>query len=223
MSQTPPTEEVVYTTYAVFARRQSAPEGVAAATRALIDALTGSGVTTRGLYDVHGMPADADVLVWLHGSSPSDLQEAERRFQREALGGTAELVWSGFGVHRQAEFSREHAPAFLRGIAPKRWLTVYPFVRSYEWYVLPEDERRKMLADHGRMGRDYPQVSSNTVAAFALGDYEWLLALEADDLVDLTDLMRHLRATEARRHVRVEIPFYTGHRIEPADLPRVLR
>lgn len=223
MSATAPTEEVFYTAYAVFARRAPAPEGVEAVTASLIDALAGSGVTTRGLYDVHGMPADADVLVWLHGSSPSDLQEAERRFQREAFGGTVDLVWSAFGVHRQAEFSREHAPAFLRGIAPKTWLTVYPFVRSYEWYVLPEDERREMLADHGLKGRDYPQVSSNTVAAFALGDYEWLLALEADELVDLTDLMRHLRATEARRHVRVEIPFYTGHRIAPADLPRVLR
>ena len=216
-------EEVFYTAYAVFARRGPAPDEVAQATRDLIEALSGTGVTTRGLYDVHGMPADADVLVWLHGRSASDLQEAERLFQQEAFGGTVELVWSGFGVHRQAEFSRDHSPAFLRGVEPKRWLTVYPFVRSYEWYVLPEDERREMLADHGLKGRDYPQVSSNTVAAFALGDYEWLLALEADELVDLTDLMRHLRATEARRHVRVEIPFFTGHRIEPADLPRVLR
>ena len=216
-------EEVFYTAYAVFARREPAPDEVAQATRDLIDALAGTGVTTRGLYDVHGMPAEADLLVWLHGQSASDLQEAERLFQQEAFGGTVELVWSGFGVHRQAEFSRDHSPAFLRGLEPRRWLTVYPFVRSYEWYVLPEEERREMLADHGLKGRDYPQVSSNTVAAFALGDYEWLLALEAEELVDLTDLMRHLRATEARRHVRVEIPFFTGHRIDAADLPRVLR
>ena len=223
MTGTPVAEEIHYTSYAVFARRAPAPDEVAQATRDLVDALAGTGITTRGLYDVHGMPANADVLVWLHGPSASDLQEAERLFQREAFGGTADLVWSAFGVHRQAEFSRDHAPAFLRGIEPRRWLTVYPFVRSYEWYVLPEEERRAMLADHGLKGRDFPQVSSNTVAAFALGDYEWLLALEADDLVDLTDLMRHLRATEARRHVRVEIPFYTGHRIDAADLPRVLR
>lgn len=223
MSEIPATEEVHYTAYAVFARREPAPDQVAQATSDLVEALAGTGITTRGLYDVHGMPADADVMVWLHGQSASDLQEAERLFEREAFGDTAELVWSGFGVHRQAEFSRDHSPAFLRGVAPKQWLTVYPFVRSYEWYVLPEQERREMLADHGLKGRDYPQVSSNTVAAFALGDYEWLLALEADELVDLTDLMRHLRATEARRHVRVEIPFFTGHRIEPADLPRVLR
>ncbi|MCB0911266.1 MAG: chlorite dismutase family protein, partial [Propionibacteriaceae bacterium] len=155
-------EEVFYTAYAVFARREPAPDEVAQATRDLIDALAGTGVTTRGLYDVHGMPAEADLLVWLHGQSASDLQEAERLFQQEAFGGTVELVWSGFGVHRQAEFSRDHSPAFLRGLEPRRWLTVYPFVRSYEWYVLPEEERREMLADHGLKGRDYPQVSSNT-------------------------------------------------------------
>jgi chlorite dismutase len=223
MSEIAQAADVHFTSYAVFARRRPAPVDVAQGTEDLIAALAGIGVTTRGLYDVHGMPADADVLVWLHGRSASDLQEAERRFAQEAFGGCADLVWSAFGVHRQAEFSRDHAPAFLQGHAPLTWLTVYPFVRSYEWYVLPEDERRALLAEHGRMGREYPQVLSNTVAAFALGDYEWILGLEADELVDLTDLMRHLRATGARRHVRVEVPFFTGHRIEPSDLPRVLR
>lgn len=223
MTQNTPPTGVHYTTYAVFARRSPAAANVATATAGLIADLTDAGVTVRGLYDVNAMPATADVLVWLTGPSASELQEAVRQFEREAFGGAAELVWSAVGVHRQAEFSRDHAPAFLLGVEPKRWLTVYPFVRSYEWYVLPEDERRAMLAEHGRAGREFPQVASNTVAAFALGDYEWLLALEADELTDLVDLMRHLRATEARRHVRVEVPFFTGHRIEPADLPRVLR
>lgn len=224
MSDTAPPETLTtYTAYAVFARRSRVPVDAGTVTAELVSELARSGITVRGLYDVKGMPADADVLVWLHGGSASDLQEAIRRFEHEAFGGAVELVWSGFGVHRQAEFSRDHAPAFLRGAEPLRWLTVYPFVRSYEWYLLPEEERRALLAEHGLMGRDYPQVLSNTVAAFALGDYEWLLALEADDLVDLTDLMRHLRSSGARRHVRVEVPFFTGHRIEPDDLPRVLR
>ena len=61
-----------------------------------------------------------------------------------------------------------------------------------------------------------------TVASFALGDYEWILALEADDVTDLVDLMRHLRATEARRHVREEVPFFTGRRIDASELAEVL-
>ncbi len=58
--------------------------------------------------------------------------------------------------------------------------------------------------------------------SFALGDYEWILALEADDVTDLVDLMRHLRATEARRHVREEVPFFTGRRIDASELAEVL-
>jgi chlorite dismutase len=110
----------------------------------------------------------------------------------------------------------------MRGKEPAEWLTVYPFVRSYEWYLLPEDERKMMLGDHGRKGSQYPQVLANTVASFALGDYEWILALEAPELVDLVDLMRHLRNTEARRHVREEVPFYTGRRIQISEISEVL-
>jgi chlorite dismutase len=95
---------------------------------------------------------------------------------------------------------------------------VYPFVRSYEWYLLPEEDRRSLLAEHGRLARDYPDVRANTVASFALGDYEWILAFEADDLSRIVDLMRHLRASETRRHVRLEIPFYTGARVPAAEL-----
>jgi len=96
-------------------------------------------------------------------------------------------------------------------------------VRSYDWYLLPEDERRQMLADHGRKGSEYRQVLANTVASFALGDYEWILALEAPELVDLVDLMRHLRQTEARRHVREEVPFYTGRRIPASEVSEILK
>ena len=67
-----------------------------------------------------------------------------------------------------------------------------------------------MLKEHGMQARPYPDVRANTVASFGLGDYEWMLAFEADELHRIVDLMRELRATEARRHVREEIPFYTG-------------
>jgi chlorite dismutase len=99
---------------------------------------------------------------------------------------------------------------------------VYPFVRSYEWYLLPDDERRALLAEHGRMAREYPDVRANTVASFALGDYEWILAFEADELHRIVDLMRHLRGSETRRHVRLEVPFHTGRRRDTADLVAAL-
>ena len=100
---------------------------------------------------------------------------------------------------------------------------MYPFVRSYEWYLLPDDERRAMLVEHGMMGRDFTGILSNTVAAFALGDYEWLLALESDELHEIVDMMRTLRSSTARRHVREEVPFFTGRLIDAAAAIDVLR
>jgi peroxiredoxin len=91
-------------------------------------------------------------------------------------------------------------------------------VRSYEWYLLPDEERRALLAEHGQMARGFPDVRANTVASFALGDYEWILAFEADELHRIVDLMRELRASGARRHVREEVPFFTGRRRDVADL-----
>jgi len=125
-------------------------------------------------------------------------------------------------LHRPAEFNRSHVPAFLADEEPKRHVCVYPFVRSYEWYLLEDGERRRLLAEHGQMAREYPDVRANTVASFALGDYEWILAFEADDLTRIVDLMRHLRGSETRRHVREEVPFYTGRRLEPAALINAL-
>jgi chlorite dismutase len=75
-----------------------------------------------------------------------------------------------------------------------------------------------MLAEHGMAARDYAEVRANTVPAFALGDYEWILAFEADQLDRIVDLMRDLRATDARRHVRAETPFFTGPRVSPGQL-----
>ena len=149
-------------------------------------------------------------MVWSHAESSDDLQQHYHRFRRTAFGRRLDPVWSQMALHRPAEFNRSHIPAFLADEEPRQYVCVYPFVRSYEWYLLPDEERRALLAEHGQMARDYPDVRANTVASFALGDYEWMLAFEADELHRIVDLMRHLRASGARRHVREEVPFYTG-------------
>jgi chlorite dismutase len=165
-------------------------------------------VTVRGVYDVSALRADAELMIWSHAESSDDLQQLYHRFRRTAFGRRTE----------PAEFNRSHIPAFLAEEEPRAYVCVYPFVRSYEWYLLADDERRRLLAEHGRMARDYPDVRANTVASFALGDYEWMLAFEADELYRIVDLMRHLRGSETRRHVREEVPFYTGRRRSVTEL-----
>ncbi|MDN5860151.1 MAG: chlorite dismutase family protein, partial [Pseudonocardia sp.] len=196
-----------YTMWSVFRVRPGVLGGahdadrsaVAAETTAFFDALAGKGVVVRGVYDVAGLRADADYMIWWHADNVEALQAAYADLRRTtALGRASEAVWSQVALHRPAEFNKSHVPAFVAGEEPKGYLCVYPFVRSLDWYLLPDQERRTMLADHGRQAREYPDVRANTVPAFALGDYEWILAFEADRLDRIVDLMRHLRATEAR-------------------------
>jgi chlorite dismutase len=184
----------------------------------LFEKLGAEDVVVRGTYDVAGLRADADVMVWWHAPTSEQLQDAYHRFRRTAFGRRLAPVWSQMALHRPAEFNKSHVPAFLAEEEPKAHVCVYPFVRSYEWYLLEESERRRLLAEHGQMARDYLDVRANTVNSFALGDYEWILAFEADDLSRIVDLMRHLRGSETRRHVREEIPFYTGARSSVSDL-----
>ena len=220
-----------YTVFAVLRRDPANPDDydghdVARVVHELDDVISlveNEDVSLRGIYDVSGLRADADVMLWLHGPTAEGLQWALRELRRARLFRALLPTWNAMGVHRDAEFNRSHVPGFLRGEEPKSWLTVYPFVRSYEWYLLPPEERGRMLAEHGRQGAAFQGVIANTVASFALGDYEWLLPLESDELTDLVDLMRDLRATDARRHVREEVPFYTGRRISTAELVEVVQ
>ena len=217
-----------YTSYTVFRRLSGLTEDgelttaqvaeALAQTVPLIESASDGGVEILGFYDVSGFRAEDDLMLWLAAEDPEALQRGLREFERSLVGTWLHREWASVGVHRMAEFAKGHVPSFMvPGFERKQWITVYPFVRSYEWYLLPDEERNRMLREHGLLGRDYPQVNANTVAAFALGDYEWLLSFEADDLHDLVDMMRHLRYSDARLHVRDELPFHTGRRLEDLE------
>src|SRR6516225_8291035 len=219
-------ELIRYTMWSVFRVSERAAldvgadgrNGLAADLEEFLDHAAGKDIVTRGCYDVQGLRADADYMFWWTAPSADDLQEVYSRFRRTRLGRASEPVWSAMALHRPAEFNKGHIPAFLAGEEARNYVSVYPFVRSYEWYLLDPADRRRMLAEHGMMAREYPDVRANTVSCFSLNDYEWMLAFEADELHRIVDLMRHLRGAEARRHTRVEIPFFTGRRKPVAEL-----
>ncbi|MFT4148054.1 MAG: chlorite dismutase family protein [Micrococcaceae bacterium] len=182
----------------------------------------GKDVSCRGIYDVSMMRSDSDIMVWLTGNTAEALQEAMREIRRSTDMKGASISWSAMGVHREAEFNKSHVPGFTRGVEAEKWLCVYPFVRSYDWYILDPKERAEMLREHGIKGAAHKSVIANTVSAFGLNDYEWILPLEAPNVEDLVDVMRDLRNTKARLHVREEIPFYTGRMIDIEDIEEIL-
>ena len=214
--------ETHYAYYPVFSsieRSDADPTELAHEVDVLFKEL-GDTLTVRGTYSTAGFREDADLMMWWVTRSPEDLQEALRAFRHTELGAHLLLAYSFMGVSRPPETAPDHVPAFLRGDPPKRYLCVYPFVRSPEWYLLPPEQRGELLRVHGEMGREWPGVLANTTSAFGLNDWEWILAFESDDLPELVDCIRHLRGSESRLYVKEETPFITGIRKDLAEAIR---
>ncbi|MGZ8660999.1 MAG: hydrogen peroxide-dependent heme synthase [Actinomycetota bacterium] len=174
-------------------------------------------ITVRGTYSTVGFRADADLMIWLHGPTPQDVQRALVEFRRTTIGRLTDLTWTFMGVVKPAEFTADHAPAFVKGTPPEAFLCVYPFVRTPEWYLLPREERGELLREHGIAGREFPEVLANTTSNFGLGDWEWILAFEAERAESLVDVIRRLRETKARLYTKEEVPFITGIRKSVAE------
>jgi hydrogen peroxide-dependent heme synthase len=177
-------------------------------------------VRVRGTYSTAGFREDADLMWWWVANSAEDVQELLRAVRGTEIGRRMLLSYSFLGVSRPPETAPDHVPAFLRGEPPKRYVCVYPFVRTPEWYLLRPEERAELLRAHGEMGREFPGVLANTTSAFGLGDWEWILAFESDTLPELVDCIRHLRGSKSRLYVKEETPFITGIRKE---LPEAIR
>lgn len=206
-----------YALYSVFALGESLPADDGERGRIIAesaDYVKGAGAQIRGFYDVSGFRAEADLMVWWLDDDPEVLQDAYHRLRASALGKFLDPVWSCMGLHTPAEFNKRHIPACFGGVAPRDWAMVYPFVRSYDWYLKAPEERARIMAEHGRNGfAQYPDVKGSTLSAFGFSDYEWVLAFEADSLDRLEGVMHAQRYTEARLYVREDTPFFTGPRV----------
>ena len=206
-----------YALYSVFALGESLPADDGERSRIIaesLDYVKGAGAQIRGFYDVSGFRAEADLMVWWLDDDPEVLQDAYHRLRASALGKFLDPVWSCMGLHTPAEFNKRHIPACFGGVAPRDWAMVYPFVRSYDWYLKAPEERARIMAEHGRNGfAQYPDVKGSTLSAFGFSDYEWVLAFEADTLDRLEGVMHAQRYTEARLYVREDTPFFTGPRV----------
>lgn len=213
-------EELIFASYPVFKADPERLQGVdrEVATKEIEDLLDrwSDRVTTRGAYSTIGFSATADLMFWWVASDPEHIQGINAEFRQTRLGRALDPVEAFLGLVRPAEFTPDHQPAFVQGRAPQKYLNVYPFVRTPEWYLLEASERSSLLRDHGMAAAEFKDIGANTTSAFGLGDFEWILAFEADSVDRIVDLIRTLRATEARRYTKHELPFFTGIR-KPVD------
>ncbi len=211
-------------------------------------------VTLRGTYSLVGLREDADLLVWAYGPALDDLQRLAVALRQSGLGRWLRQRQTYIGVVTPARYDPGHQPAFMYGVAPKQYLSVYPFVKTTEWYLLPYEKRRDLMTEHGEVGRRYAVarerllaeghpsggafdrgqtaqdgeteeqgrdqgggVLSNTVDAFGLGDYEFILANESDDPAELCRMMESLRKVQVRAYTKLDTPIFLGRLREPAE------
>jgi peroxiredoxin len=212
--------EALYALYPVFkakaAFRDLDPDDAAQEIENLFKEWEGR-IAVRGVYSTVGFRADSDLMLWLIGPSPDEMQGALVQLRRTVAGRLLDPVWMFMGVVMPAEFTSDHSPAFARGEPPKRFLNVYPFVRTSEWYLLPPGDREALLREHGERGRRFPDVLANTTSAFGINDWVWILAFEGDDVGRIVECIRALRESPARRYTKEEVPFVTGIRKDVRD------
>jgi len=199
--------------------RELGPEAQAAARERFLRVLGDTeDVRLRGAYSTIGFRADVDLILWLLADDPERLHRLAVALNRTPLGQALEMRYAYLGVAGASQYDPTHGPAFLRGIPPKRYLSVYPFIKTPEWYLLPFERRRELMVEHGRLGDEFPSVLTNTVNSFGVQDQEFIVALEDDDVATLVTMVQRLRAAEVRRYTQLDTPIFLGLRKEPEDV-----
>jgi chlorite dismutase len=205
-----------YTVFWLYSRTSQSRPGTEAAIEE-VDGLFSAyadRVTLRGSYSGVGLSNGADLILWVHADSIDDIQELAVDLRKTEAGGSLELRQLYLGVASTSQYDPNHGPAFLRGLAPKAFLSLYPFTKTPSWFLLPFERRRELMIEHGKMGQEFPSILTNTVNSFGIGDQEFIVALEDDSPAVLVAMVQRLRAAEVREYTSIDTPVYLG-RLKP--------
>ncbi|MEA2595194.1 MAG: hypothetical protein QOF01_1663 [Thermomicrobiales bacterium] len=175
-----------------------------------------STVRLRGAYSTAGLSAGVDLILWVVADEAESFQRLAADLRRSPAGAALELRHAYLGVGSASQYDPNHGPAFLRGLPPKRYLSVYPFTKTTAWYLLPFEQRRDLMIEHGKMGHEFPTILTNTVSSFGIADQEFVVALEDDDPAVLVKMVQRLRAAKVREYTQIDTPIFLGLRKEPA-------
>ncbi len=185
-------------------RCQTADELVAAVRRE-------SDVRTH-TYSMVGLQAGADLLLWSLGPSLDALEERSAAVLRTGMGRWMAVSESFLGVIQPSQYVKKptaQEQSLFSGDR-SRYLVVYPFTKSADWYLLDREERQRIMNEHMKVGHSYPEVRQLLANSFGLDDMDFLVAYETDDLPKFSELVRALRGTESRRSTVRDTPILTG-------------
>ncbi|MFQ5940136.1 MAG: chlorite dismutase family protein [Nitrososphaerales archaeon] len=173
-------------------------------------------------YSTLGLREDADFLLWFISDDVDSTQDIISKLYYTVLGKYINSTYNYLSATRPSTYAPSAVPAFMKGEKPLRYLIVYPFIKSRKWYLLPFEERKKMMEEHIVVGRKFPQVKLNTTYSFGLGDQDFMLAFETDDLSAFQDLIMQLREIQVSKYIVKDTPMMVCVRKELEELIRSL-
>ncbi len=158
-------------------------------------------------FSTVGIRGDADMLLLTQATNLERIHEFHVVLQQSGLMSWASIPYSFLALTKESEYSDESRLEVRP--AKGRYLFVYPFVKTREWYLLDADERWRIMQEHIRVGREFPSVDLNTSYSFGLDDQEFVVAFETDEPRDFLDLVQRLRTTESSRYTKRDTPTFT--------------
>lgn len=165
-------------------------------------------------FGLYGLRSDCDFMLWQASYAIEDLQRVSSKIRCSMMGpyvreSHAFLSMTKRSVYVGKNARGVHDPRLVITPEDKKYLFVYPFVKTRAWYALPLEDRKRMMNEHIRMGLTFPSVSLNTTYSFGLDDQEFVVAFETDVVSDFLDLVQQLRETEASRYTLRDTPMFT--------------
>ena len=165
-----------------------------------------AGVPYRSYSNV-GLRDDADFLLWFAARTADDIQRAVEKLYTTVFGKYIAPSRTYLSCTRPSVYAPDARPqGFVAGDEPRRYVIVYPFTKTREWYLLPHKERQEIMDEHIAVSRKYPQIVLNTTYSFGIHDEDFMLAFEMDDIRDFQDLIMDLRETRVSSYVKNDIP-----------------
>ena len=154
-----------------------------------------------------GTRGDAELLLIAEAENLERIHELHVVLSQSGLMQWSQIPYSFLGMRKSSEYSDDErtSPRGFEG----RYVFIYPFVKSREWYALPADERWRIMQQHITVGREYPGVDNHTTYSFGLDDQEFVVAFDTDDVGTFLDLVQRLRTTEASRYTVRDTPSFT--------------
>ena len=166
-------------------------------------------------YSTVGLRPETDFMLWRIADSLDLLQAMSRELNRTALGAYLTTPYSFVAMTKRSIYVDKHVHPGQEGrraaIVPGeyRYLFVYPFVKTRDWFLLPIEQRQEMMDVHIKVGHQFPSVKLNTTYSFGLDDQEFVVAFESDKPGDFVDLVMALRETEGSRFTLRDTPIIT--------------